>query len=403
VRVLLLSYCFPPAPMAEGYVTAKTMGAVDAEVDVICAAPSTWAMRPDASLDHYVRERFTSVKYLAPPGGPFATRLQSRAGALGRMPDQLRILNPALRRAVSQLDLQSYDVLVTRSEFHSVHLVGLHVKRREPRLPWIASFSDPWVADTLSPRAPWAERLNARWEAEVLRAADALVYTSPQAVDHVAEQYPHLERSKVAVIPHSFDPTLYPERAAADSSERETVVRFVGTFSSWRPPDPLFAAFKHILDDDSAQLDGLTCEVIGYLDERYLGKLDLRIRQFIRVRPAVDYLTSLASMVSADGLILVDTARPTSLYLPSKLIDYLGANRPIVGLTPPGPAQELLDEIGAFVGHPSSSNGSATALTDFFRAARAGEASAPQSVGSRYTVGAVGAQWNALLQLASRR
>jgi hypothetical protein len=51
-------------------------------------------------------------------------------------------------------------------------------------------------------------------------------------------------------------------------------------------------------------------------------------------------------MKEADGLILVDADADQSVFLPSKLVDYLGAGRPIFGVTPPGTSANLLRTLG---------------------------------------------------------
>src|SRR5262249_24783952 len=69
--------------------------------------------------------------------------------------------------------------------------------------------------------------------------------------------------------------------------------------------------------------------------------------------PTVSYLQSLALMSSADGLLVIDAPATTSVFLPSKLIDYLGPARPVFGITPPGTAANLINELGGWVADPS--------------------------------------------------
>jgi hypothetical protein len=70
----------------------------------------------------------------------------------------------------------------------------------------------------------------------------------------------------------------------------------------------------------------------------------------VSVRETIPYLESLAAMKLADALLLLDaplTNKKQSVFLPSKLVDYLGSGRPILGITPPaGASARVLRETG---------------------------------------------------------
>jgi hypothetical protein len=59
----------------------------------------------------------------------------------------------------------------------------------------------------------------------------------------------------------------------------------------------------------------------------------------------VSYLRSLQLMRSADALVLIEPDVPFHLFVPSKLVDYVGADRPILAIAPPGASQQLLDHL----------------------------------------------------------
>jgi hypothetical protein len=73
----------------------------------------------------------------------------------------------------------------------------------------------------------------------------------------------------------------------------------------------------------------------------------------IRVNPVIPYLRSLALMGEADCTILVDAAVASgaeSVFLPSKLVDYLGAEKPVIAITPPaGASARVTGEAGGMV------------------------------------------------------
>ena len=160
-RVLLLSYAFPPMAVPEAYRSAKLMGNLPGcAVDVVCAQPFRKRFGNDTSLDDYVAARFARVIRLAQPAH---LKLPLEAlWPLARMPDFMRFMNRAALRAVERLDLVNYAAVVTWSQWHSVHLVGLALKRKHPALRWLAHFSDPWSTNPFFKAGPLLRALNCR-------------------------------------------------------------------------------------------------------------------------------------------------------------------------------------------------------------------------------------------------
>jgi len=82
----------------------------------------------------------------------------------------------------------------------------------------------------------------------------------------------------------------------------------------------------------------------------------------------VNYAESLSMMTSAAGLMVIDAPVPKnteSVFLPSKLIEYVGADRPIIGLTPRGTAAYLIDRLGGWVADPGAADEVAKVLREF--------------------------------------
>jgi glycosyltransferase involved in cell wall biosynthesis len=58
-------------------------------------------------------------------------------------------------------------------------------------------------------------------------------------------------------------------------------------------------------------------------------------------------------MASADLLLVIDSPDESSVFLPSKLVDYLGAGVPILGIVPPGASASLIGRLGGQVANPA--------------------------------------------------
>ena len=66
----------------------------------------------------------------------------------------------------------------------SDHLLGLRLKRK-PALPWVEHFSDPWSDNPFRRRFFLSNFLNRRYEAQVVRHADRVIFTSLETLDLV--------------------------------------------------------------------------------------------------------------------------------------------------------------------------------------------------------------------------
>ena len=97
-------------------------------------------------------------------------------------------------------------------------------------------------------------------------------------------------------------------------------------------------------------------------------------------------------MIEADALLVLDAPAEASVFLPSKLIDYIGARRPIFGITPPGVSASLIRELGGEVADPGDAHAIADGLSRVIRSLRRGEfrdSWGDESVRARYSASVV--------------
>lgn len=400
-RGLLVATAFPPMTEPEAILIAKRLGNLPGwTIDAVVPAPFSGTGDPQTAA--YAGRRFNRVERIAVP---WLCRVPPRIlGPVQQLPDQLRWAKGRLVGRALALGLGNYDALISCSQWHSSHLAAHALKRYRPDLPWIAQFSDPWVRNPYN-RYVWPIRwINARMERGVLNAADALVFTTAEISDLVLEDAPAAWRAKAQILPHAFDPALYPTSDRVGGST--IVVRHIGHFYGTRSPRPLFAALQRIAERAPLLLDDVAVELIGSVSPRALSDVPATglPPSLIRLVPPVDYCRSLAMMREADLLVAVDAPAERSVFLPSKLVDYIGAGRPVLAITPPGAAASVIDAVGGWRADPRDPAAVATALEQALRYVRA-HRGAPFGAGpvrDRYHVRNVGAQFAAILDACVR-
>ena len=306
---------------------------------------------------------------------------QSRARSLAfavwhfieQLPDPQRWwVSRARRAALSLLEDVACDAILSFGNPMSDHLVGLALKR-DTGLPWVAHFSDPWVDNPFLSYSRPAKVLNVRLEHEVIQNADRVVFVSAATRDLVMAKYPEPWGARVRVIPHYFDPDLYPQGVPQAPA---MVFRHLGTLYGPRTPVPLFRALDRLRSRSAGLLDDVRFEMVGpcyppSLMDQWLAPYDLG--SCVSARPTVPYMESLRLMARSDALLLMDAPADVNVFLPSKLVDYVGARRPILGITPPrGPSAELIRQAGGLTADPRDSEGIADAVHAYIEEHKSG-------------------------------
>lgn len=362
MKLLFHSYCYPPLRYPRSIQVARLAAHLPGgNVTVVCAEEET---EGDLSLLEAYPD--TGREVVRVPWGRLRSRLASASERLAEkvlIPDRYRLWQSGAANAVERRGLlENADALVTFGQPMSDHLFGLRLARASRRIPWIAHFSDPWADNPFRVRGRLGRSLNLRLEARVAEQADALVFTAEEQRDLVLAKYPAPLGAKAHVVPHAHDPALYPEPTEQGDS---LVARYIGTFYGNRSPEPLLRALQALTERQPVALRGVRVEFVG------AGRLpEESSLEFVGVRGPVDYLESLELMRASDLLLVVDAPGETSPFLPSKLIDYAGARRPIVAIAPEGPSASLIRRLGGWQANPSDPVAGAAALAEGLSAAR---------------------------------
>jgi hypothetical protein len=332
------------------------------EVDVITADPAgSWLPRDD-SLVGYAEAHARRVLRLL-PSRRLLRRLVRRLPILRDFPDTMGQLDDRAVAAIASLAPASYQAIISVSPFHSVNEVMLRVKRQCPTAHWIAYFCDPWAANPIERRA-LVRRWNAWQEPRALRAADYVVHSSPQALDLVLRDNPWLDPAHTRVVPHAFDPSLYPQRPK--QRNEQIILRYIGTLFGRRSPQPVFRAMARLLERKPELVGRLRLELIGAvhadLADRDAESSHPLPPDLVHWLPPVPYRDSLALMYDADILLLIEADVAETPFVPSKVTDYMGADTPIIGIVPAGGCREVLRRLRCPAVAPTDIDGLTMAL-----------------------------------------
>jgi len=368
--ILAVSFLLPPTPSAQSIQIGRLLAALDRPMVVLKGEDP--AMGQDPTLNFTPLHPQTTVLNVPYAISDLRRRFCFHWQRLGlpflwNNPDRFRVwIKPALKALAEYLKISGLAprIIVTFGQPWSDHLAGLELKRRLG-LPWVAHFSDPWADADLFP----GDRLSLRWnkvrERRVMEKADMLIFVSPETVERVLAPYPARVRAKARVLPHSYDPALYPDGGFKPGPVR--VIRYLGDFYHSRDPRLLVEPLKILLGTSPQLLENVCFEIFSDYpeDPRSQAPFEALPPGLLSFRGKVPYLESLKLMCQADALLVVNMTFRPAVWLPSKLIEYLGAGRPILGITPPGAAHRVLRDLKGWVADPQNPQDVARMLADF--------------------------------------
>ncbi len=409
IKLLAVSFTYAPSALPRAVQVARLLKHLRASTVLVCADYDEKDVRQDPALvmeaesflQKSVRVPFRIPNWKARAGG-IAYRFN--LPVWNKTPDQHRSWKaPVLKKVAELLQETHYrpDILLTFGAPMSDHLIGLELKKRY-QLPWVAHFSDPWVDNPFNSYDSLTRALNTSLERRVMTEADRLIFTSQETLRLVMAKYPEEFKVRARVLPHAFDPALFETPPSTRNSK--LTIRYLGDLYGRRTPAPLFSALSRILADEPEALFDVSFELIGPTYDLQLNKLGLENlpEGLVAVKAPVTYRESLSLMANADGLLVIDAPAERSVFLPSKLIDYVGAGRPILGLTPPGTSAALINQLGGWVARPEDVDGMATAIKTFLSFLRQnrnrGDAWGDSAIQSRYEVRNVAQTFEAILE-----
>jgi glycosyltransferase involved in cell wall biosynthesis len=242
------------------------------------------------------------------------------------------------------------DKIITTGPPHSIHLIGLKLKERNPSLKWIADFRDPWsewdLLDTLSLTSLARSRHKAL-EKKVLNKADRVITIAPYHVQRLEA----LSGRKVDLITNGFDEDDFKNIVRTNTSK--FTIRHIGIVDELRDPRPVMEAIKQLCASDADFAKNLLIEFVGNVNSAFKEyvQADSRLNAVVRFVSQVPHpqLLKLYGETDLQLLVLAHTAIAPG-NLPGKFFEYLASGNPILAIGPlDGDAAQVLKQTGAGV------------------------------------------------------
>ena len=339
-RILCISPYFPPMRDSEAYCSGKFVHALmesGAKVTVIAYA------------DKVGRDCDRSAIWTSLEKATLRLRTPVRKGRLDLLRKVVQYQTPlwtrwtsaAIEEATRLHRAHPFDVLYSRSLPMFGHIVAYWCAQ-ELDLPWVANLNDPWDV-RVDPS--WTEKeefslgtpASSFWMKRTLRNADLVTYPADRLRRHHSDLCPIQHKWKI--FPHVGIKTTSssPSSPALPPSTFHLVHagKLGHSSGSGRSPMALLDALRMFLEDFPEVRGKVVLTLVGPEDESTTERIrELGLQRVVVSVGRTDYEESLKHVQSASVCVLVEADIAEGIFLPSKLVDYISAQKPVLALSP---------------------------------------------------------------------
>lgn len=232
-------------------------------------------------------------------------------------------VKPTTKGVLQKLQDAPVDLIVTTGPPHSVHLIGLALKRATG-LPWVADFRDPWSTmdylDDFGLSTRTRQRIQTM-EREVVREADRIVVTSPGALRELGVGDP----AKGAVLPNGWDRDDFPESPEPPVKRKRPVLGHFGALYGARNPKDLWPTLAQ---------SGWSFHAGGPISDDVLRDIQAANMDF-QWRGLLPHREAVMAMRSCDALVVVHNDSPSARSsTPGKVFECLATGLPLLVIGP---------------------------------------------------------------------
>ena len=238
-------------------------------------------------------------------------------------------IKPSVKFLSAYLNDNQIDVVITSGPPHSMHLIGLELKKKL-NIQWISDFRDPWTEIDYFHQLPLTQKSihkHRLLEEEVLKKSDAVLVVG----NTMKENFLH-HTDKIEVITNGFD-TI--EKVSSKELDQKFSITHVGLMNSDRNPKILWQVLKEICDTDSDFKNDLIIRLIGEVDSGVADDLKIFDASVIEMISYLNHQKVSKYQSSTQVLLLsINNVPSAKSIITGKIFEYLQAKRPILAIGP---------------------------------------------------------------------
>ncbi|MEN8139212.1 MAG: glycosyltransferase family 4 protein [Bacteroidota bacterium] len=241
-------------------------------------------------------------------------------------------IEPSVKFLKNYLSQNNVDVVITTGPPHSLHLIGLKLKRLLD-VKWIADFRDPWTNIDYYSKLKltnWADLKHHRLEKDVIEESDKVLVVGKTMKD----EFYMLGGDKIHVIPNGFDVET-AKKESVDLDEKFSISH-IGSMNADRNPEMLWEALSECINEQPEIAKHLQIKLAGMVSREVFDTLEFyELSKYVYHEKYLNHDDVITFQKSSQLLLLVlnNTANAKGI-VTGKFFEYLNAKRPILTIGP---------------------------------------------------------------------
>ena len=285
---------------------------------------------PNSMLSFFGRNNKKESAGFLNPNPTFLGKIVQYIRANYFIPDARKFwIQPSVNFLSNYLENNHIDAIITTGPPHSMHLIGLELKKKLG-IKWISDFRDPWTEIDYFQQLPLTKKATKKHqdlEQEVLINSDMVVVVGETMKDKFLKH-----TNRIEVLTNGFD-TI--EDLSTQKLDEKFSITHVGLMNSDRNPTILWKVLNEISNTNLNFKNDLRIKLIGKLDDAVIQDLKVFDHNTIETIPYLDHKDVSKYQASSQVLLLSINEVPSAKgIITGKIFEYLQAKRPILAIGP---------------------------------------------------------------------
>jgi len=244
-------------------------------------------------------------------------------------------VNPSVKFLKKYLTENQIDTIVTTGPPHSMHLIGVGLKKELPNLKWIADFRDPWTEISYYKHLKLtssSDKKHRRLEKSVFETADITLATSYTDADNFRKN-----GANAFCITNGFDKNMdKSEDLIPTISATKFTLSYIGVLEQLRNPENLWKVLKNMCEKNQSFSNDFELRFVGRLDDKILNDIENSVlKNNIKNLGYLPHDESVTEMENSDLLLITNFPNESSKgIIPGKLFEYLATGKQIISFGP---------------------------------------------------------------------